>query len=43
MANCTLDFAFANEEEAFIIKEDVCGTRKKPTSSSRIFTVCDCG
>lgn len=39
MANCSLDFAFANEEEAFLIKEDVCGTLKKPGASNKMYTV----
>jgi len=39
MANCALDFAFSNEEECFILKETVCGTLVKPTTSDRIFSV----
>lgn len=40
MSNCALDFAFANEEEAFAIIEDTCGTLKKPTAAGdRLYTV----
>ncbi len=39
MSNCALDFAFANEEEAFAIIETTCGTLKVPTANDRIFTV----
>jgi len=39
MSNCALDFAFANEEEAFAIVEDVCGTLKVPTANDRLYSV----
>lgn len=40
MSNCALDFAFANEEQAFAIIEDTCGTLKKPTAAGdRLYTV----
>ena len=39
MSNCALDFAFANEEEAFAVIEDTCGTLKVPSVDDRIFTV----
>lgn len=39
MSNCALDFAFANEEEAFAVIEDTCGTLKVPSVNDRIFTV----
>jgi len=39
MSNCALNFAFANEEELFLIKEDTCGVLKKPTGSNRAYTV----
>jgi len=44
--NCALNFAFANEEESLIIKEDYCGKNAqgefapyKPSIDERIFTV----
>jgi len=39
MANCALNFAFANEEQCFIKKEVTCGTLIKPTASDAIYTV----
>lgn len=39
MANCALDFAFSNEEECYVKKEDICGTLVKPTGTDRIFSV----
>lgn len=39
MTICATDFAFANEEECFIIEEDTCGTLKKPTTNDRAYTV----
>ncbi|TET09090.1 hypothetical protein E3J84_05490, partial [Candidatus Aerophobetes bacterium] len=40
MSNCALDFAFANEEEAFAIVEGTCGTLTKPTAAGdRLYTV----
>jgi len=40
MSNCALDFAFANEEEAYAVIEDACGTLKPPSvAGDRIYTV----
>jgi hypothetical protein len=37
MGVCTTDLSYANEEQVFCILEDVCGTLKRPTASSRIY------
>ena len=37
--NCALNFAFANEEESLIIKENNCGELRKPEITERIYTV----
>jgi hypothetical protein len=37
--NCASDLAYANQEEAFVALEDVCGTLKFPTGSQRFYTV----
>lgn len=39
MSNCALNFAFANEEESLIIKENNCGELRKPEITERIYTV----
>jgi len=39
MTTCALDFAFANEEQAFIKLETACGTLIKPTTADRVYTV----
>lgn len=39
MSNCPSDLAYSNQEQCFIIKEDVCGTLKVPTTADRKFTV----
>lgn len=39
MSNCALNFAFANEEECFVILETSCGSLKKPGVDDRMFTV----
>ena len=39
MANCSVDFAFANQEEAFVVKETTCGTLVKPSADDRIYTI----
>lgn len=37
--NCETDVSFANEEKTFAIIEDDCGTLKKFTTTSRIYTI----
>lgn len=39
MTNVALDFAFANEEEAFAVIESVGGTLLQPSANDRIYTV----
>jgi len=39
LSNCALNFAFANEEECFIVKETSCGSLKKPGADNRVYTV----
>lgn len=39
MSNCSTNFAYANEEEMFIIKEDSCGTLKKPGVSNKAYSI----
>jgi len=39
MSNCATNFAYANEEEMFIVKEANCGTLTKPGSSNKVYTI----
>jgi len=39
MANCASDYSFANQEQCFIVLEDICGVLKKPTPTSVVYTV----
>lgn len=39
MSNCASDLSYANQEQAFAILEDSCGTLKKMTVNDRIYTV----
>jgi hypothetical protein len=36
---CSNDYAFANQEQIFVIEEAVCGTLQKLTTANRIYTV----
>ena len=39
MSNCALNFAFANEEESYVIKEGACGPLTKPSITDQFLTV----
>jgi len=39
MTTCALDFAFANEEQAFVKLETACGILVKPSTANRIYSV----
>ena len=39
MSNCTLNFAFANQERSYAVIEAACGTLVKPAATNRMYTV----
>jgi len=42
VSNCASDFAYSNEEQVYVILEDVCGTLKKPTGANRLYGTKPC-